>query len=222
MRPARRRSSAYGYVTSSRPDRVAAWALVLGVFLILLAATTSRGDTGGNALPVAPGAPDSAAFQLGERLLATGSAGDDVRTLQSILRSAGYGPVLVSGFFDTTTADAVERFQRDAGLSVDGVVGPQTRPALLRLMKVRVATWYGPGLYGRRTACGVRLRTTTVGVAHKRLPCGTAVTFYRGGRFVTLNVIDRGPFGGRAAWDLTAAAARRLGLTATGRLRSTR
>jgi len=226
-RPARRRSSAYGYVSGSRPDRVAAWALVLGVFLILLAATTSHGETGGNALPpdgATPGTGPSqgAAVQLGDRLLSMGSSGDDVRTLQSILRSTRNGPVPINGVFDAATAAAVESFQRSAGLVVDGVVGPQTRPALLGLMKVRVATWYGPGLYGNRTACGTRLRASTVGVAHKRLPCGTPVTFYRGGRFVTLRVIDRGPFGARASWDLTAAAARRLGLTATGQLRSTR
>jgi rare lipoprotein A (peptidoglycan hydrolase) len=200
---------------------------VLGVFLILLAATTSHGETGGNGLPPqAPSPAESpsqgAAVQLGERFLRTGSSGEDVRTLQSILRSASFGSVPLSGVFDAATAAAVETFQRNAGLVVDGIVGPQTRPALLELMKVRVATWYGPGLYGRRTACGTRLRASTVGVAHKRLPCGTPVTFYRGGRFVTMRVIDRGPFGARASWDLTAAAARRLGLTATGRLRSTR
>ena len=91
---------------------------------------------------------------------------------------------------------------------MDGVVGPQTRPALVALMRVRRATWYGPGLYGNRTACGGRLRPATLGVAHKTLPCGTPVTFYHRGRFVTVAVIDRGPFRNGVAWDLTAAAAR--------------
>jgi len=48
----------------------------------------------------------------------------------------------------------------------------------------------------------------------------TRVTFYRGGRFVTLPVIDRGPFRQGVAWDLTAAAARQLGMATTSRLRS--
>src|SRR5258708_2450565 len=39
------------------------------------------------------------------------------------------------------------------------------------------ATWYGPGLYGRHTACGETLRPGTIGVAHRSLPCGTAVKF---------------------------------------------
>jgi rare lipoprotein A len=75
-------------------------------------------------------------------------------------------------------------------------------------MRSAKATWYGPGLYGNRTACGKRLRRGTLGVAHKSLPCGTSVTFYRSGRFVTVPVIDRGPFRRGVAWDLTAAAAR--------------
>ena len=87
-------------------------------------------------------------------------------------------------------------------------------------MRYRRATWYGPGLYGNRTACGKRLRRGTLGVAHKSLPCGTPVTFYRGGRFVTVPVIDRGPFRHGVAWDLTAAAAHRLGMASTTRLRS--
>jgi rare lipoprotein A len=102
---------------------------------------------------------------------------------------------------------------------VDGVVGPQTRPALVALMRMLKATWYGPGFYGKRTACGVVLRPTTVGVAHRTVPCGTRVTFYHAGRFLTLPVIDRGPFRRGVEWALTAAAARRLGFLATGRLR---
>src|SRR5215207_1066967 len=48
------------------------------------------------------------------------------------------------------------------------------------------ASWYGPGLYGRRTACGQVLSHALLGVAHRRLPCGTAVELYLGGRSVTV------------------------------------
>lgn len=78
------------------------------------------------------------------------------------------------------------------------------------------ATWYGPGLYGRRTACGQTLRRTTIGVAHKRLPCGTAVKFTFHGRTIITRVIDRGPYSKGNSWDLTAAAAEDLGFTRTG------
>jgi putative peptidoglycan binding protein/rare lipoprotein A (RlpA)-like double-psi beta-barrel protein len=207
---------------SHRPDRVAAWAFALGVFLILLAATTSNGQSGGVAVPAAPDKPDGEApgAELGERTLTVGSTGPDVRTLQAILAARDYGELEVTGTFDAPTATAVKRFQQEAGLAVDGIVGPRTRPRLVALMRSAKATWYGPGLYGNRTACGTRLRRGTLGVAHKSLPCGTPVTFYKAGRFVTVPVIDRGPFRRGVAWDLTAATARKLGMASTSRLRS--
>ncbi|MCW2926689.1 MAG: hypothetical protein JWM86_657 [Thermoleophilia bacterium] len=66
----------------------------------------------------------------------------------------------------------------------------------------QVATWYGPGFFGQRTACGQTLRTGTWGIAHRTLPCGTLVTLVHRGRRVTVPVIDRGPFSG-ATVDLT-------------------
>src|SRR4051794_9471889 len=54
----------------------------------------------------------------------------------------------------------------------------QARTAAYQPVK---ATWYGPGLYGNRMACGSKLTHRTLGVAHKRLPCGTKVALrYRG------------------------------------------
>jgi hypothetical protein len=206
--------------SSSRPDRVAAWAFMLGILLILLAATSSHGETGGAGAP-APLLAAGAAPQLGQRVLGKGAVGQDVATLQQILRAKKYGPSLMaSGTFDDATEQAVESFQRGAGLTVDGIVGPETRPALVALMRVLKATWYGPGFYGKRTACGKRLDPGTVGVAHRTLPCGTRVTFYHGGHFATVAVIDRGPFRRGVAWDLTAAAAKQLGFRTMGRLRS--
>jgi peptidoglycan hydrolase-like protein with peptidoglycan-binding domain len=218
-RPARRRSTTYGYASGSRPDRVAAWALALGILLILLAASTSRGESGGAVLPPAPAGP---AVQLGQRLLGEGAAGDDVRTLQRILGAGGFGPLAATGGFDAATKEAVERFQRAAGLGVDGVVGPQTRPALLALMKVRVATWYGPGFYGRRTACGERMTHRLLGVAHRTLPCGTKVALLYKGRTITVPVVDRGPFANGAGYDLTSATAAALGMTHTSRIGAVR
>jgi hypothetical protein len=206
---------------SDRPDRVAAWAFLLALFMILVAATTSRGESGGAPLPPAPAPPQPVAdAQLGERVLREGAQGPDVRTLQSILTARGYGRIPRTGVFDARTTAAVKTFQREAGLAPDGAVGPQTRPKLVALMRLRRATWYGPGLYGNRTACGARLRRSTLGVAHRTLPCGTPVTFYHRGRFVTVSVIDRGPFRRGVQWDLTAATARALGMASSSRLRT--
>ena len=60
-----------------------------------------------------------------------------------------------------------------------------------------LVTWYGPGFYGRRTACGQRYSRYVVGVAHRTLPCGTLVQFQWHGRTAVAPVIDRGPYGPR-------------------------
>ncbi|MFL5845031.1 MAG: septal ring lytic transglycosylase RlpA family protein [Solirubrobacteraceae bacterium] len=80
-----------------------------------------------------------------------------------------------------------------------------------------VATWFGRGLYGHKTACGQTLSKHLMGVAHKTLPCGTKVSFLYRGRTVTVPVVDRGPFGKGISWDLTTAASDALGFTATGK-----
>jgi rare lipoprotein A (peptidoglycan hydrolase) len=81
------------------------------------------------------------------------------------------------------------------------------------------ATWYGPGFYGKRTACGQTLRPGTLGVAHRSLPCGTAVKFVFGGRVVVTRVIDRGPYTTGFAWDLTNGTREALGFEGSGRIR---
>jgi rare lipoprotein A len=96
-----------------------------------------------------------------------------------------------------------------AGAS-DRVDGPVT------VYRAARASWYGPGFYGRRTACGETLTTSTLGVANRSLPCGTKVTFRYRGRTVTVPVIDRGPYAGGRTWDLTAATKRKLGFGSTG------
>ena len=80
----------------------------------------------------------------------------------------------------------------------------------------KAATWYGPGFWGKSTACGTLLTPTTLGVAHRKLPCGTQVTFSYAGRSVTATVIDRGPFHKGYAWDLTKKTAKRVGFLAVG------
>jgi rare lipoprotein A (peptidoglycan hydrolase) len=82
------------------------------------------------------------------------------------------------------------------------------------------ASFYGPGFYGKRTACGLALTTTLIGVAHRTLPCGTLITFRNraNGRILTVPVVDRGPYVSGREWDLTGGACVALDFCYTARI----
>src|SRR3954453_7277917 len=106
----------------------------------------------------------------------------------------------------TPTGDYTVRAVPEGSSSAEPVV---QRVTVFRGAK---ATWYGPGFYGHRLACGGRLTKSTLGVAHKTLPCGTQVQVWYRGRALTVPVVDRGPFANGASYDLTAATAQALGM----------
>jgi hypothetical protein len=68
---------------------------------------------------------------------------------------------------------------------------------------VVIASWYGPGFYGNRTACGQIYTPQIIGVAHRTLPCGTLVVIEFRGRSMTVPVIDRGPYVAGRTLDLS-------------------
>lgn len=118
------------------------------------------------------------------------------------------------GSFRTTWRPAVPgRFSLRA-LTV-GAPASTVATATVSVMRRTVATWYDQA--GSTTACGVDLEKDTLGVAHKSLPCGTELEFSFRGRSVQAPVIDRGPFVKGVSYDLTIAAARRIGFVSTGR-----
>jgi rare lipoprotein A (peptidoglycan hydrolase) len=92
---------------------------------------------------------------------------------------------------------------------------PVSIPTPAKVRKTALATWFGPGFYGRQTACGQTLTPATVGVANRKLPCGTLVKVTYRGQRLTVPVVDRGPYANGADWDLTAAAAQTLGIEET-------
>jgi putative chitinase len=63
-------------------------------------------------------------------LLRRGARGEAVRALQQRLNALGFNVGAVDGDFGPATEAGVTSFQRSRGLSVDGVVGPQTWRAL--------------------------------------------------------------------------------------------
>ena len=135
------------------------------------------------------------------------------------LGAAGWAPVAKATAAQDGTYRAywraahIGRFRFRAVLgTADGASASTASPEVgLTVYKPAMATWYGPGFYGRKTACGLKMSRRLVGVAHKTLPCGTQVSIHFAGKTVTVPVVDRGPFPRGRDWDLTIAAAKQLG-----------
>ncbi|MCI5816464.1 MAG: peptidoglycan-binding protein [Ruminococcus sp.] len=80
-------------------------------------------------VPNAKGTYDSADdVKTAARNIKLGSKGDDVKELQRKLIAAGYscGPTGADGICGKNTVAAIRAYQRDHGLSVDGIAGPKT------------------------------------------------------------------------------------------------
>lgn len=67
------------------------------------------------------------------RLIKQGTKGDDVEELQALLIAAGYscGKAGADGICGKDTVAAIKKFQKAAGLTVDGIAGPLTLAALI-------------------------------------------------------------------------------------------
>ena len=80
----------------------------------------------------ASGSSSSSSSSSSYRLLYWGCEGSAVKRLQNALIDAGYKSIVrtVDGIYGQWTYDAVRAFQRDHGLSVDGVAGKNTQNAL--------------------------------------------------------------------------------------------
>lgn len=76
-----------------------------------------------------------------------------------------------------------------------------------------IASWYGPGFYGNRTACGQLYTPEIMGVAHRTLPCGTTLRLEFRGTAIEVAVIDRGPYIAGRTLDLSNATRQALRCT---------
>ena len=65
------------------------------------------------------------------KLLNYGSRGPQVQFLQLALNRAGCGSVATDGIYGYPTAEAVRKFQKQAGIAINGIAGQRTHNALL-------------------------------------------------------------------------------------------
>jgi rare lipoprotein A len=81
-----------------------------------------------------------------------------------------------------------------------------------------VASWYGPGFHGRKTASGEIYDMHGLTAAHNVLPLKTLVKVRNmaNGKEITVRINDRGPFVNDRMIDLSLAAARGLGIVKPG------
>jgi hypothetical protein len=91
--------------------------------------------------PTSPGTPPPSGPSWTETLMQQlptvkrGDSGEDVQSVQGLLQARSHPEVSIDGDFGAKTETAVKGLQNWAGLTADGIVGPKTWAALLRLAK---------------------------------------------------------------------------------------
>jgi Lytic transglycolase len=181
--------------------------------LIAASALVAGPDTAGAREASVAQTLDSAHFRAVKLALPSESPATSITTLDIAHRSAGWlgpGTALAEAGVTAEVAGA-----RPGG--PQPTVQPRQAPKNTWHLD-RNISWYGPGLYGSRTACGVALTTEVRGVASRTLPCGTLVTFRNpaNGRTTTVPVIDRGPYVPGRVWDMSGGLCTYLGHCYTG------
>jgi len=100
-------------------------------------------------------------------------------------------------------------------------IPPTTADERPQFTQVGIASWYGPRFHGNRTADGEHFNMNALTAAHRTLPFNSyvRVTDLATGRSVVVRINDRGPYDGHRIIDLSARAARELGITDDGTAR---
>lgn len=84
-----------------------------------------------------------------------------------------------------------------------------------------IASWYGPGFHGKKTANGETFNTNAMTAAHRTLPFNTSlrVENLSNGKSVKVRINDRGPYAKDRIIDLSKAAAKKLDMINAGTAR---
>ena len=149
------------------------------------------GAFGQNAMPVGDGGIVAVLSQLGSR-------GQEVRSIQTKLKSLGFYKGAVDGIYGTATQKAVRAFQKSVGITADGIAGQKTllylglgssasggqsSSDLTLLAKLIAAEARGESYTGQVAVGAVVLNR----VAHASFPDTIAGVIYQRGAFSCVN-----------------------------------
>jgi len=70
--------------------------------------------------------------------------GEDVKTVQEILKQLGYNPGPIDGWYGEKTESAVIQFQERNNLYADGIVGPNTWRGLHQALEIHIEEQINP------------------------------------------------------------------------------
>jgi rare lipoprotein A len=98
---------------------------------------------------------------------------------------------------------------------------PAASKGIKKWLETGQASWYGPRFQGRKTATGEVYDMNGLTCAHPSLPLGSwvRITNLRNRKSIVVRVNDRGPSFGQRIVDLSAAAARAVGLRGIGKVK---
>lgn len=137
-------------------------------------------------------------FDRVETLSKLGSSGSEVTAIQKALKERGLFTADVTGYYGTQTQAAVRKFQKQKGLKVDGIAGPQTLNALgISVGTVPKATESNINLLARIISAESRGEPYSGQVAvgavvlnrveHPSFPDSIAGVIYQNGAFTAIN-----------------------------------
>lgn len=133
-----------------------------------------------------------------ETLSKLGSQGKEVTAIQNALKDRGLFTGEATGYYGTKTQAAVKQFQRQKGLTVDGIAGPQTLGALgITSGTIPAATESNINLLARIISAEARGEPYTGQVAvgavvlnrveHPSFPDTISGVIYQNGAFTAIN-----------------------------------
>ncbi len=136
-------------------------------------------------------------FNKALALSKVGSSGTEVTKIQTALKDRGLFNTNVTGYYGTITEQAVRKFQQQQGLSVDGIVGPQTLRALgITVGNIPSSTESNINLLGKIISAEARgepyIGQVAVGavilnrVEHTSFPDSLAGVIYQPGAFTAI------------------------------------